>query len=68
MRENPVDKKTEGSTGSTLPLYKGKDLGQALRTDHALHKGSGKEIDRKKKGILEKEGVAYQPSKIRNRG
>ena len=44
MRENTELTKSGGSTGSTLPLYKGDSLGQALRTDQVLRNKQDKKI------------------------
>jgi len=42
MREIPKLTKSRENTGSTLSLYKGIGVGQALRTDHVSMQGQDK--------------------------
>ena len=55
MRENPELTKSEESTGSTLPLYKGTSVGQG--TAHRPHerKGEISKINYKGKVLVNKE-------------
>ena len=57
MRENTELTKSGGSTGSTLPLYKGDSLGQVLCTDHVLRSKQDKKINYKGKVFANKESV-----------
>ena len=58
MRENPELTKSEESTGSTLPLYKGTSVGQGTAHRPCEHKGEISKINHKGK-VSWLLGVAY---------
>ena len=55
MRENPELTKSEESTGSTLPLYKGTSVGQGTAHRPREHKGEISKINYKGKVLANKE-------------